>query len=60
MEKVKLFFTNVKTEMIKVSWPTRQELVDSTSVVIVSVVLLAVVVGVVDLLFTYIIGLIVR
>jgi len=55
-----LFFTNVKTEMIKVSWPTRQELVDSTSVVIVSVVLLAVVVGVVDLLFTYIIGLIVR
>ena len=60
MEKVKLFFTNVKTEMIKVSWPTRQELVDSTSVVIVSVGLLAVVVGVVDLLFTYIIGLIVR
>ena len=56
MEKIKKFFLNVKTEMIKVSWPTRDELLNATSVVIVSVIILSIFVGLVDLLFTFIIG----
>ncbi|MCM8812797.1 MAG: preprotein translocase subunit SecE [Candidatus Omnitrophica bacterium] len=56
MEKVKTFFTNVKLEMAKVSWPPRAELFESTSVVIVSLAILTVIVGVIDLILTYLIG----
>jgi len=60
MNKIKKFFINVKAEMQKVSWPSREELLNSTSVVIVSVILLAIFVGVIDLLFTFMVGLIIK
>ena len=60
MNKIKKFVTNVKGEMVKVSWPARDELLNSTMVVLVSVALLAAVIYVIDLLYTFIIGLIIN
>ena len=60
MEKIKNFFGEVKTEMLKVSWPTRQELMESTTVVIISMVAFAIIVGVIDLIFAYLIGLVLK
>ena len=60
MNKIKKFVTNVKLEMIKVSWPARDELLNSTMVVLVSVALLATVIYLIDLLYTFIIGLIIK
>jgi preprotein translocase subunit SecE len=45
---VRDFFDEVLTEMRKTSWPERSELVESTLVVIISLVLLGVIVGVYD------------
>ena len=60
MNKIKKFVTNVKLEMIKVSWPARDELLNSAMVVLVSVGLLAAVIAVIDLVYTFIIGLIIK
>jgi preprotein translocase subunit SecE len=48
IDGVKIFVTEVVNETRKTTWPERQELVESTLVVIVSVVLLSVFVGVSD------------
>ena len=60
MNKIKRFVANVKLEMVKVSWPVRDELLNSTMVVLVSAGLLAAVIYVVDLLYTFMIGLIIK
>ncbi len=57
IEKTRGFLTEVVTEMKRSSWPTRKELVDSTIVVIVSMVLLGVFVALADMVFLKIIGL---
>jgi preprotein translocase subunit SecE len=56
----KEFFKDVRVEASKVSWPTRQELRDSTVVVIVSVILISVFVGLVDRVLTSVMGLLFR
>jgi preprotein translocase subunit SecE len=43
------FFRNVVTEMKRVSWPTRKELVNYTTIVIATVVILAIFFALVDL-----------
>ena len=43
------FLKEVRAELGKVSWSTRQELIGATSVVIVTTFLMAVFIGVVDL-----------
>jgi len=48
INKIKGFVSDVKQEMKKVAWPTRQELVGSAGVVIVSTALLAGFIGLVD------------
>ena len=42
------YFKDVRVEMSKVSWPTREELRESTLVVIVMVFVIAIFIGVVD------------
>ena len=42
------FVKEVQVEFAKISWPTRQELVDSTIVVIFTVLIVAAFVGAVD------------
>ena len=48
MDKIREFMKDVRVEAGKVSWPTRDELRDSTVVVIVTVLLVAAFIGVVD------------
>ena len=48
IDGVRVFVADVVNETRKTTWPERQELFESTIVVIVSVVLLAVFVGVSD------------
>lgn len=48
VDRVRLFVKDVRVESGKVSWPTRIELRDSTAVVIVTVLLVAVFLFIVD------------
>lgn len=57
---VKFFLADVRNELHKSTWPTRGELVESTVVVILSVVLFAVFVGLCDGILRPAIGLIAR
>ena len=60
MTQAREFIKEVRIESTKVSWPTRNELRDSTIVVIVTVLLVAAFVGLVDRLLTFAIGLLIR
>jgi len=60
MNKVVKFVNEVKIELKKVSWSTRRELINSTIVVIVSVAILAVFIGLCDLLWSNGINFIIR
>ena len=48
MERFREYIKDVRGELAKVSWPTREELRDSTMVVIVTVLLVAAFIGLVD------------
>jgi preprotein translocase subunit SecE len=58
--KVQEFVMEVWTELKKSSWPTRKELVDSTIVVIVTILVLGIFVAVADLVFLRIVALLTR
>jgi preprotein translocase subunit SecE len=60
MDRLRNFIKDVRVEASKVSWPTRQELRDSTIVVIVTVAIVTVFVGVVDRVLTIGIGMLFR
>ena len=48
-QKIKTFLLEVKTELSKVAWSTRQELITSTIVVITVTVIITAFIGVIDL-----------
>ncbi len=48
VKRFKKFFKEVKLEMKKVSWPKRKELITSTSVVVVTTLLIALFIFLVD------------
>jgi preprotein translocase subunit SecE len=50
--KAREFLKEVRVESTKVSWPTRNELRDSTIVVIVTVLIVSIFIGIVDRLLT--------
>ncbi len=50
MKKIGRYFKECWLEMKKVSWPTRQVVIHSTWVVIISTIVFAVVLGLVDIL----------
>jgi preprotein translocase subunit SecE len=50
MKKITQFFKDSYAELRKVVWPSRDEVVSSTKIVIISTVIFAVVLGVVDFL----------
>jgi preprotein translocase, SecE subunit, bacterial len=58
IERIKLFFSETKTELKKVTWPTRQELKESTIVVIVSTFIVTIFIGVVDQIISRVIRLV--
>jgi len=60
MSRTREFIKEVRVESTKVSWPTRNELRDSTIVVIVTVLLVAAFVGIVDRALTFGVSLLFR
>ena len=56
--KIVGFFNDVKLEMGKVSWSTRDELIGSTIVVIVSLAILSVFIGICDVVLSSAVNLI--
>ena len=54
--RVRDFLAEVTVELKKSSWPTRKELIDSTLVVIVTVLILGVFVALADLVFLRVIA----
>ena len=58
--KIKNFFWEVKIELKKVVFPSREEVFGSTKVVVVLVVIVAVFLGMIDLLLSKLIGMVVR
>jgi len=60
MNQAREFYKDVVAESKKVSWPTRNELRDSTVVVIVTVLLVAAFVGIVDQVLNRAVALIFR
>jgi preprotein translocase subunit SecE len=55
IEKIKKFLIETKAEMKKVTWPTREELKESTKIVIVATFVVTVFVGIVDQILSYLI-----
>jgi len=54
--RVRDFLVEVTAELKKSSWPTRKELIDSTLVVIVTVLILGIFVALADLVFLKVIA----
>ena len=52
LEKTKTYFKEVKIEMAKVKWPTRQDTINYTIVVIVVSLAVAAFLGILDYFFT--------
>lgn len=55
MNKLVGFINGVKAEIGKVSWPSRDELVGSTVIVLIVVIVVAVILGIMDASFAYVI-----
>ena len=55
-ERTVYFLREVKTELSKVSWPSRNELIGSTTVVIVITLILAAFTGVIDFILSSILS----
>ena len=53
-EKVTTFLVEVRTEFTRVIWPTRTELVNSTTIVIVFAIAFAIFIGLFDLVLSYV------
>ena len=47
-EKIKRFFSETRIEMRKVTWPTRDELKESTKIVIVATFVVTIFIGLID------------
>jgi len=60
MDQFREFVKDVRLEATKVSWPTRDELRDSTTVVLITVLLVAAFIGIVDRGLTFAVGLLFR
>ncbi|MFC1577158.1 preprotein translocase subunit SecE [Candidatus Omnitrophota bacterium] len=56
--KIIKFFTEIKVELKKVSWSTRNEIIGSTIVVLVSVAILALFIGTCDIVLSRLVTLI--
>ncbi|MBD3162711.1 MAG: preprotein translocase subunit SecE [Candidatus Latescibacteria bacterium] len=58
IDRFKKFLSDVKIEMTKVSWPSREEVKESTMVVLVAVFIIAVFIYAVDLVISRIVRMI--
>lgn len=58
--KIRIFLSQVKVELSKVSWSTRQELIGATGVVIVITLILTVCIGAIDSLLSVLLNYFIR
>ena len=56
--KVSGFLKDIKLEMMKVSWPTKDELIGSTVIVLVSLAILSLFIGICDIFLSKIVNVI--
>ena len=59
-ERLRKFIEDTRTELKKVTWPTKEELKEATRVVIVASILLTVFIGLVDQVLSNIVKLVFR
>ena len=59
-QKLINFIKESRAELRKVTWPNRKQLISSTVVVIITVALIAVFLGIVDLIFSRIVTIILQ
>lgn len=50
-ERVKRFFKETKAELKKVTWPTKEQLIHNTGVIIVFIIIITVILSVLDVAF---------
>ncbi len=60
LNKVKEFFREVKVEVKKVVFPTKDELIGSTWIVIITVLIISIFLGIVDLGLSKLVGIALR
>ncbi|MGQ9465153.1 MAG: preprotein translocase subunit SecE [bacterium] len=60
MNKILEYIKNIYLEMRRVTWPTKNELVNSTIVVIAISIFVALVIFVLDRIFTTLLGIIIK
>ncbi|HEY4706741.1 MAG TPA: preprotein translocase subunit SecE [Thermodesulfobacteriota bacterium] len=60
LDKAKVFYNEAKQELKKVTWPTKQQSMTSTWVVLAVTFVLAIFLGLVDLVFSKLVGLILK
>lgn len=58
IERIKTYLAETRTELKKVTWPSRQDLIDSTRVVIIATLIMTVFIGLVDQVLSRIIKLV--
>ncbi len=51
-KRVKTFLTDVRVELKRVSWPSRQDTIASTGVVVVVVLIISFYLGIIDILLS--------
>jgi preprotein translocase subunit SecE len=54
-KKIRVFLEQVRAELKRVSWPKKDELTRSTSVVIIMILITAVIIGLLDRVFNLVI-----
>ncbi|MCX5753249.1 MAG: preprotein translocase subunit SecE [Candidatus Krumholzibacteria bacterium] len=54
-QKIRHFFSETRVEMRKVTWPTRDELKESTKIVIVATFVVTVFIGIIDQILTLVV-----
>jgi len=60
MKNIIKFFKDVLEEMKKVSWPPKEEVIASSGVVIVFLIIMAIILGFVDFVASTVVGLILK
>jgi preprotein translocase subunit SecE len=60
INKTKNFFSEVRAEMGKVTWPTRPELFESTAIVLMCMLILSAFIGVTDFVLSHGLSLVLR
>ena len=60
IKKIQTFISEVRTEMQKVNWATREELIGSTTVVLMTMFILSSFIGVTDFILSYFLAILLR